>query len=456
MFDKRLVGTCFLLIALLWQGTREETIKPCTKNQSDNGVNTIEDCMKIIVRKDMNFYNALSEYFTRRSSFQILLEEYKKETQCEINRKFGSIQTSMEKKLENLQKSIDENTKMMWTLRQKNFSPFDDVKTASTIKKIAGRNLKLKSIYSTNISKIFHSRNDCIQFCFNSTDNPNNEVCQIEYFGCQPTQFKCTTSPVPGKYFNAFPNRYLDTVKGHALEVFEVYYNIPSDDSFKKIPILFYSLDDLSQNINLGSLDAVKYSLDMGPTASYYECQFTPGQTKVLRLNPANKFLIQIPHVTSIPFTSSSNFTLLTWMKKFNLNDFGPLIEATSSGHTVAEWWMWNWKSPNEMHPRFGREPYLVIPSVNIHEWNFIAMRVNGTTLDLFVNNKLVGSVTQPMSHKSLGDRIYIGRRIGNPNNFGGTDHMFDGCMANLMIFTDALTEKEMSSYGNIKLDSRF
>jgi hypothetical protein len=330
-------------------------------------------------------------------------------------------------------------------------------KIESSIKQIGGNDRRIKRSFYTEDYDTFSSRGACLRFCFQRTQNRNIEVCQISYTTTSTDLVSCRVFNLRASFLRAFPNRYMEVNNDRPGRTYEVYYDGSKDDMPKTTPILFYALDGVSQNTNLGSLDSWKFSLNMGPTAPRYDCEANSSKQKFLRLVPNDRFLIQIPYADSIPFPQPRHFTLILWMKKNNPNQFSaPLIEATSSGHTVSEWWLWNHDKANQIFPLFGRQVMLFSQTLSTQDWNVIAFRANDNNLELFVNNKLQGRQAISNAVRSLGDHIYIGRRIGNPNGYGLTDYMFDGCIANLMMFTSALSDEDIFRYSKLLSDPNF
>jgi hypothetical protein len=395
-----------------------------------------------------------------------MLDEYRRDRKTQENRVVAAIH----KVIVAIEETKEETTAVRnasWSIQQeirnisaglvdfiqKTYFPLDAIED-SNIKRLPGKTRKLKAPFIQNDFQILPTREECFRFCF---EKSLNDVCQISHEIFGSNGFKCSISSARSKYIKEFPGRYVEVKNDRATTtIYEIYYYDVGDVLPSARPILFYPLDNVSKNTNLGKLGSMKYSLDMGPTTPRYECDAPFSKHKFLRFSPRDKFLIQIPNVGSIPFNNPQHFTMIVWIKKMNANQQAPLIEATSSNHTVIEWWLWIHDKANKLHPLFARRDGLKSDTLKIHEWNVIAFRVNDNTLDLFVNHNKVSSITVTGNIRSFGDRIYIGKRVGNPNQWGWTDQMFDGCMANLMIFTSALTDAEIVQYGKMQSDPHF
>ncbi len=120
-------------------------------------------------------------------------------------------------------------------------------------------------------STIFTTRtyDECFNRCFLISQS---EVCQLQQRRNQTITWEniqclCSTR-ILAKYLVAFPNRYIVT-NGNKSTRYEIFYRsdrLGSNTPYypqANLPILFYTLDSISGGMNLGSLDASRYSLTM-------------------------------------------------------------------------------------------------------------------------------------------------------------------------------------------------
>jgi hypothetical protein len=400
-------------------------ISSCFRNES-NTDERFASCMKIFREQDKFNYNLLSQYFVKRSSYHGIVEDFRKEILPLVSA------------VEQIQKDIKMFHEPKCNMNNKNKT--NNTKQKSSIVQFERTDHKLKSFFFKDDEQIFSTKERCIEFCFNATSRLSNEVCQVKYKKQQNEieSFKCRTSTVRSKYLNSFPNRYLDENRDDSVE-YEIYYNNNSERMTVTLPLILYRLDNISRNMNLGTLDAVKYQMNMGKKPLQFNCNSTFSNDTFLRLKTSEPMLRGISEYDTISANHSSQFTA---MASFRIESgSGFLIRA-------KKWNLWISTFSNILSTKIVSgvsKSDLNIPDITIgrNKWYTVTLRVNETSADIFIDNKLERSVALNETMAPLDYYFAVG-------------YLYGGCIANFVYIPHALPDKEVIQYVQILTDSSF
>jgi hypothetical protein len=199
---------------------------------------------------------------------------------------------------------------------------------------------------------------------------------------------QCHCSNVTSQYVILFPNRYLQCTNLSDLSQMKLYYRsdyVWNNMSSLERPLLFYSLDDVSELMNLGRLDSIRYSLQWKiGGGGYFDCPWkNGGRRKMIRLEPSQQPWLQVAHNLSL--SSVGGFTWMIWFKKRDPSSSAmPLLENTDGWN--QDFWMWNHDTAERLHINVNQKMFAVSNKFNQDTWNHLSVRVGSGVFDVFVN----------------------------------------------------------------------
>ncbi len=195
--------------------------------------------------------------------------------------------------------------------------------------------------------------------------------------------------------------------------------------------------NDASGNNNNGTVTGATLTTDrFGNTNSAYD------------FNGTSNF-IQVAHSASLTFSTAVSFSFWLNSPDYTMGTTGPLNERTPIGKMSGTGDGIAFETVDNMGTCCGAQFYLrngVTPvsyedtaAMPINSWVHIAGSYDGTTLNLYQNNVLLGSATGSLNLTSVTQELFIGKE-------GSNGRFFKGKIDDLRIYNRALTDCDVDS----------